>query len=488
MIWQSTMRDVFLAVDDLAEEVHRRLMELYAAYGDRSAALRQYEQCMIILERELGISPLPETREVYQSILDSPLPTDRLSTSTPSSPVSQSVNWTTLPSLEAPMVGRAETVCQLQQIYQHVRSGHGGLVFISGEPGIGKSRLMQDFTEKINDEATLIVVNGHEVEQAMPFLPLIEGLRTHLPAMDWAKLDIEPFYLQEIMGLLPEIHKYNPELPAPTPTKFGSEQGQLFQALTRWFLSLADQQAPLVMCIDDLHWIDSLTLAWLGYLARHLKQAPILILGTYRTYEAHMIDALKTDLMRQELLQEVHLTGLTQTDVLHLIRHLSGQAEGAERFSQRLHSETGGNPFFLLETLRVLFETEVLWADDTGWSTKVDEITIDYRELPIPDTLYDALKMRLSCLSSQARQVLEAGAVIGPCFAYDLVRTVSGRNQNEVIDALDELLARQLLTEVAGQYDFMHDLVRHFVFRELSYGRRQLLQQRTEDGRQKLSS
>jgi DNA-binding SARP family transcriptional activator len=436
----------YLETDDLAEEVHRCLIELYATIGDRSSALRQFERCTAVLERELGVRPLPETRAVYQAVLEGRPPPLRRAVPAPT--------WTTLPSLDAPLVGRDEALRLLKRAFARARSGYGGVVLISGEAGIGKSRLMQDFVTRLEGEATVVVGGGHEAEQGMPYWPLVEALRPHLPAIDWVALGVEPFYLAEVSRLWPELRTLLPDLPALTSVEPDQEQSRLFQALVHWLLSLAAQRPPLILCLDDLHWADEATLSWLGYLARQLRRAPVLVLGAYRTEEAAAVAALRAGLTRLSVLREVRLEGLPVADVLRLVRHLSGQSSSAELLSQRLHRETGGNPFFLLETLRAMFEAGILWEDETGWSTGVDEITEDYRELPLPDTVYEAIRDRLRRLSPQARQVLEAGAVIGHQFNFELVCATSGRREGEVVDALDVLSARQVLSEHESRYRF----------------------------------
>ncbi len=469
----------YLAIDNLAEEMHRRLIALYAATGDRSAALRQFEHCTVALERELGVSPLPETRAAYQAVL--------AGRSLSPSPLTPPPSWTTLPSLEAPLLGRDQALRCLEQAYAWVQSDQGRLVLISGEPGIGKSRLMQDFVTKLAGEATVIVGSGHEAEQGLPYWLLVEALGPYLPTINPTTPNFEPLHLAVLAGLWPELQRLLRNLPPPPPQELSQERRLLFQALVHLLLSLATQRPPLILCLDDLHWADEASLVWLGYLARRLQQVPVLVLGTYRTEEVAAVRGLRTELIRSGCLQEVSLEGLSQSEVLCLVQHLSGQGKGVERFSQRLYRETGGNPFFLLEILRTMFEAGLLWQNETGWTfAGVDETTEDYRELPLPETVGEAIQARLGHLSAQGHQILEAGAVLGRRFNFDLVRATSGRRQREVVEALDELLARQIIVEDGGRYRFNHDLIRTVVCRDLSCGRCRLLHRRAGEALQKL--
>jgi len=466
----------YLAVDDLAEDVHRRLIELYAASGDQRAALRQFERCAALLERELDVGPLPETQAAYEAVLQGrSRPPQRAAPPT----------WTTLPSLEAPLIGRKEALYWLTQAYSRARSGHGRVVLISGEPGVGKSRLMQDFVSGLEDEATLVIGGGHEAEQDLAYWPLIEAFRPRLAAVNWTTLDVEPPHLAEVARLLPELRTLIPHLPPLASVEPGQEQGRLFLALTHWLLGLAAQRPPLILCLDDLHWADEATLSWLGYLGRRLERTPVLVLGAYRAQETPGLATLRAGLVRLGLLQDVMLKGLLPSEVLRLLRRLFGQSSGIERLSRRLYRETGGNPFFLLETVRAMFETGLLQQDKGAWSTDVDEADEDCGR-PLSDTVYEAIRDRLRRLSPQAQQVLEAGAIIGRQFDLDLVQAVSGRRESEVVEAVDALLARQMITEVQGQYWFNHGLVRTTVCHDLGHARRRLLQRRAEEALEKL--
>ena len=467
----------YLAVDDLAEEMHRHLITLYAAVGDRSAATRQFEQCTVALERERGVSPLPETRTAYQATLKG-----QPSVPQPRAP---SPVWATLPSLDVPLIGRDGALRCLETVYADVCVGQGKVVLISGEAGIGKSRLMQEFATRLTSEAIVVVGGGHEAEQNLPFWPLVEALRPHLPDLGRVMPNMAPAYLAELARLWPELRRLLADLPVQAHLEPDQERGRLFEALGSWLLGLAVQRSPLVLCLDDLHWADEATLSWLGYLARRLASAPLLVLGTYSSEEMGVVETLREELMRLGVLQEIRLDGLSQPQILHLIRNLSNQMGETERLSQRLHQVTGGNPFFLLETLRAMFEAGTLGKDGTGWSAGLNGAAEDHRRLPLPATVREAIRARLRRLSPRARQVLEAGAVVGPRFSFDLAWVASGRRQTETVEALDELLARQVIAERDDGYRFNHELIHTVVYRDLSYGRRQLLHRRAGDALQR---
>ncbi len=459
----------YLETDDLAEDVHRRLIELYATAGHRSEALRQFERCAVILERELGVSPLPETRAVYQAILaDQPPP--RL--------VARPA-WMTLPGLDVPLVGRDEVMRRLEQAYARAQAGQGGVVLISGEAGIGKSRLMQEFATHLEDQTLVLVGAGHPAAQTTPYQPIIQALRTVLSrgaeeqrsrGKDFAPAPLLPrslaqIWLAEASRLLPELRDMYPDLPPPLPAEPDEARSRLFEALSQIILGLAT--SPLLLCLDDLHWADSATLDWLAYLGRHLQGSRLLIIGAYRSEETDALIELRHNLTRQGILSELKLAGLDKAAVLQLLRHLLVPILADEALAGRLQRATGGNPFFLLETLRVLIES----------GQPLEEL-VSSDDLPLPDTVRQAVEARLARLSPVARQVLESGTVLGTTFGFDLVRLTAGRRELETLDGLDELVARQLLLEQVPGYRFHHDLTQRVVQAGLSPMRCQLLHRR----------
>jgi DNA-binding SARP family transcriptional activator/predicted ATPase len=458
----------YLEVDELAEDVHRRLISLYVATGDGAGAARQYERCAIVLERELGVSPLPQTRAAYRAAAEG-------EPALPRAGRAADPAWTTLPSLDAPLVGREAALATLELAHRAAQSGRGRAVLISGEPGIGKSRLLQEFVKALDGEIVLLVGSAHQAERAMPYWPLIEALSRQLERVNWTALDVSRAHLAEVARLLPGLRGRVPSLPAPQP-EGALQQGHLFRALTHCLIGLASCRRPLILCVEDLHWADSATLTYLSYLLRHLPTAPALLLGSYRSYEGGAVAELRDAGLRSQSLEELRLQGLREEAVVDLLKHLSGNGRGATRYGGRLHRETGGNPFFLLEILRTMFEAGVLTEDEGGWRVALEEGGND--DLPLPKTVVAAIRERLAHLTPEALQVLEAGVVLGYHFEHDLVGQISGRPEGKVVAALELLLARHLIVEEAQGYHFAHDLIRSVVYGDLSYGRRRLLHRR----------
>ena len=463
----------YLAADELAEDMHRRLIALFAATGDRGAALRQFDQCAAVLERELGVRPLPETQAVHQAVLHDRPPPGVSRAARPA--------WRIRPGLEAPLFGREGPLQCLDQAFRRARAGQGGVVLISGEPGIGKSRLMQEFAASLEGRAWVLAGAGYPAGgQNTPYQLVVEVLRPAF-SLGPVELDVLPAWLTEASRLLPELHSLYPHLPAPLPAEPEGDRQRLFEALCQLSLGLAAGAGPLVLCLDDLHYADSTSLDWLAYLGQRLRGSRLLVVGAYASQEGATLGPLRDGLARAGVLSELNLDGLDVPAARSLLRHLAGPLAGDQALAERLWSVTDGNPFFLLEIMRALMEGGRL-GDGLTWSTQGG----DGEELPLPDSVRAAVEARLRQLSPIARQVLEAGSVLGLAFGFDLVRLTGGRRELETLDGLEELVARQLLVEQAPAYRFHHEIIQAAVYRDLSYWRRRLLHRRAGRAHQRL--
>lgn len=445
----------YLALDELAEEIHRRLITLYGRAGDRASATRQFERCSLLLERELGVSPLPETRDAYQTALrdgPSPLPT-RV----------RSPSWSVLPSLELPLVGRDEALHALENAARRLASG--GLILITGEAGVGKSRLLQSFA--LGGERMPLTGNSHRGSQSISYQPLVHALRQSLDAPhSWRR--IRPIWLAEVGRLLPELSHIFPDLPGPLDVAPQEAQGRLLEAVTRCLFRLARERS-ILLCLDDLHWSDGATLRWLIDVSGRFPDSRLLIAATARLAEVQALADVKRAFRRVNRLVEIPLGGLAPAAIARALEEmeLGLSEETLGDFAERLHSATGGNTFFVLETVRTLMESDRL-------QTPTDS-------LPLATTVEDAVHSRFETLTAVSQQLLQAAAVLSPDLEPDLLRHTAGRSDLEVVDALDELVARQLLREEDNGHRFSHDLVRNALYRDMSPWRRRLLHRRAAE-------
>jgi len=441
----------YLEIDNLAEDVHCKLIELYAAVGDRSAAERQFESCVATLEQELGISPSPKTWAVYQSA---------------SGPRPHGLVDRSLHRLETPFIGRDEILNAIDQAFNLACSGRGKVILFSGDAGIGKSRLLRQIASHYHCNGTVLYSACTQGLQNLAYHPIAEALRpvveiqTHL-------LNINPLWLAEAARLLPEIYSRFPNLPAPLPARQEEAQRRLFEALYQVATSLQSRFRPLVIILDDLHWADSTTLEWLVYLSSRLAYeglGHLLIIGSYRREEAQPLAGLRAALNRLGLLEEHCLPGFNTDEVSQILSHHFGIHEEQQDLAVRLHQISGGNPFYLLETIQALIESHL-----------VPEQVTDLAALPLPKTVQTAIQYRLIPLTSQERKILEVIAVLNQSITQEMAPELIVAGELEILESLDQLVSHRLLSEHHGVYQFAFDLVRLVVYNDIRYGQRRYL-------------
>jgi DNA-binding SARP family transcriptional activator len=461
----------YLETDELTEEMHQRLISLYGLAGDRTHALRQFEACVAILERELGTDPLEDTRALYQAVLDGrmpALPRERLE-------FVQPAGWERL-RLDIPLLGRAAILQRLEQAFQRAQAGHSSAVLISGEPGIGKSRLLHDFAAHCWPDSRVLFGSGQPGTQSVPYHPIVEALRPQAVA---ARVSLSPVWLAEIARLIPEMNGIYPDLPRPLQIKGEEARVRLFESLCRFLFALQTESSPILLCLDDLHWFDPTSLSWLTYLCREFlgKSNQVMILGTYRLEEGEKIKELQDSLERFGLLQEIPMHGLDSPQIRDLLQFLVGDLPGIDGFAERLQATTGGNPFYLIEILGALREENRLGGN-------LAKLT----DFPFPESVREVINRRLARLDPRSRQVLEAGAVLGSSFGFQEVYLTAGRNELETAGGLDELVSRQFLVEEGEGYHFIHDLIYRTTVEAASPMRLRLLHNRAGKALEKLGS
>jgi DNA-binding SARP family transcriptional activator/predicted ATPase len=434
----------YLAADELDETMQARLIGLYATVGDRTAALRQYEQCTLILERELGVSPLPQTRAALQPGRSRP--------TAASPPI--------LPSLDLPLAGREPIV---QQIQAALARPTGGFILLKGEAGMGKSRLLREVMAR--HEGMVLMGAGYPGAEALPYQLLRQAFRPTLPETAlWTA--VPPAWAAALQPILPELAATLPHLPAPLPTNLAANQSRLYEAASETLAAWA-AQAPLLLCLDDLHWADPASWGWLHYLAANPWPEQLIILAGSRPPAAAQLNSLRDRLARAGRLSELNLTGLTAEDVQSLLAAVSPTIPA--RVAHQIQAVTAGNPFFILEIIHDL--------QASGQLAQPPAV------LPLPASVRQAILSRLDSLTPLARQLLEAAAVLAPHLTEPLLRQTAARSQAETADALDELLSQQLLeladdSSEAQELILAHHLLQTAVYQTLTPWRRKLLHRR----------
>jgi DNA-binding SARP family transcriptional activator len=433
-----------LAQDPLQEPMHRALMEAHARLGERPEALRQYDTLRATLERELGVAPLPETEALRAAILNGELMRAHSRAPLPTLPKRAPIDKTA-----APYIGRRAERAALDEELDLASRGSARVVLLTGEIGIGKSRLWQEWSATLSTELTVLSTRCLDSTQALPFAPLIELFgrcqKTITPPSS-----ISPIWLAEIARLLPEVRQRFPGLPAPAVLPPDEERRRVFEAFAQILLALA---RPIVLFVDDAHWADQATLDWLGYLAHAMRDQALLLIVAYRAEDAPAsLARLAAGWGREGIARRVPLARLTNAESAALIVALGGNPAIAER----VHSQTAGNPYFLIELLR-------------GGTDHV------------PQQLTELIRARLNRLPESAQQVLQAAAVLAPEFDFGTLRRTSGRDEEETLQALDALLGAAVLTEKNSHYEFAHPLVATVVQDDLSGARCAFLHRRAAE-------
>jgi DNA-binding SARP family transcriptional activator len=442
--------------DPLQPAANQRLMRLYTLVGDRPAALRAYRTYTQQLWQELGAKPDVQIEELYE----------RIQTAAKSS-VKGAIKLSAKDSFKpeereaSPLVGRTEEWRKLVALWQNAAAGKIQVGFVTGEAGIGKTRLIAEVT------------NWAEL-QSIPIDTAVcypaEGSLSYGPVMSWIQARpipaLDKVWLAEISRLLPELRQKVPGLPRLEPLHEAWQRQRLFEALARAVLGRSRAQ---ILVLEDVQWCDRDTLEWVHFLVRFRADVSLLVLVTMRHGEIaqdHPLRAFQTALRAEGYYAEIELHRLAMADSIQLIEQTSQQAyhHGMDPdTAASIYQHTEGNPLFLVEMVRLS-------------QTSLENL------LAASGRIQAVLARRLDQLSQATREMTALAATIGREFALPVLRRASGESEEHLVRAIDELLRSYIVKEISPEtFDFTHDLLRQAALSGLSMAHRRLLHRKAAE-------
>lgn len=367
------------------------------------------------------------------------------------------------------LIGRVPHLDALVHLMEQARGGQGRVVLVTGEAGIGKSRLVAELKARFRSPQShtapheVQILEGHcfEPDAVFPYAPVLDVLRTFSASRPTDDIAASlGSTAPDLVKLLPDLATLVPNLvpsPALDPEQ---EKRRLFQALTRFFTSLAATR-PLLLLIEDVHWSDDTSLEFFLSLARFSASHPILLLLTYRTEEvqpalAHFLAGVD----RERLATELPLTRLNRDEVGTMIRAIFPLSRPLPAdFLETIFALTEGNPFFIEEVLKSLITAGDIYYSYGTWSRK------PLSELQIPRTIQVAVQRRVDLVSQEARELLALFAVAGRRCDFALLQQLTPHDERTLVQLFKELVAAQLVVEESDEvFAFRHALTRQAVY------------------------
>ncbi len=430
-----------IGLEPTDETAVRIQMEAHLALGDRAAALRCYHRYGEVLQRDLAVAPVGVIEAMYQQLRAGAPNRDDVRVKDP-------------PIAESAFVGREREWNLIVEAWNIARGGGAHLFLVTGEPGIGKSRLALELGRRVRANGDAVAsARAYEAAGRLPWGPIIDLLRSDAIRSHIDKLDT--VWRAELARLLPELRDVSRST-GPKRSGDVAQRHRLFDAVRR---AIVAGDRPRLLIIDDLQWCDAETIELIGFVVRSGQTAPVLIVGTVRWEEiprhnplVGLVDALGHD----QAVTTVSLDRLDETTTATLAARLRGEEAIDPELAARLWSETEGNPLFVIEALRA--------GISSGGSQAV-----------LTSTMRAVMRSRLGQLTDGARRLAELAAVIGRSFSIGLLVAATGTDDQELVDHVDELWRHRIIRDQGLTYDFGHDKLRAVALEMISPARRRQL-------------
>jgi DNA-binding SARP family transcriptional activator/predicted ATPase len=435
--------DRLVALDSLCEAHHQLLIRLHAANHDRASALRAYHQCMRVLRREMGVAPGRATQELFERILKTePGASRELASGSPLSPTAKPVSQ--LQKVRA-LVGRTREWHQLALAWQTAVEDGPQVAVISGEPGIGKTRLADElFQSCIRQGHAVARTRCYAGQGQLAYAPVAEWLRSDAVRAGWTNLG--PQQRAELARLVPEIYEQVPEAEPLRPGQPGplAERWHRLQFYESLSAAFGKSRKPILLYLDDMQWCDPDSFEWLNALLTSSAAAGVLVLGTVRAEEAgreHPFTRFLAGLRQSEMVLEIPLEPLDAQETAELARLESPKLLESGNLGD-IFRATRGNPLFVVESVRAGLQ-----------STRVHAV----------------IAARLAQLTAGSYELAGLASVVGRPFSSELLEKATDWDEASVSHALDELWQRRIIeSRGASEYEFTHDRLREVACAELS--------------------
>lgn len=443
--------------------------------GRHADALRAYRHVRTVLGEELGIEPGDRLRRLEEAILLESPDVDRWFASSSSAGVS-------VPELELPAALRVgesfdfvDRNMERAVLVRTWREAAEGLqvVFIDGEAGVGKTRLVTDFARLVRDEGAIVLAGRCDEILGVHYRPFVEALQDFHVRADTG---VVPASLPELLAMSSRRERPTDGSAAPDAAESAAEEYRLFEGVVKWLAERASN-GPLLLILEDLQWATCPTLLLLRHLIRSRGRFPALIIATHRECAKGSgleTDALLMSMRGEEGVVDICLQGLEEEGVVALAQAVAGHEldESCRRLARDLHVRTGGNPFFVTEVVRHLISTGVLQFHDGRLVTEALS-----SDVGIPPGVTDAIRRRLARLSPDAAEALALLSIVGLESEAEVLDAATDVETGALVAALDEAVAAQLLDDVPSPrptYRFRHALVQSVLYEDQSAARRAL--------------
>ena len=374
---------------------------------------------------------------------------------------------------EVPLVDRTEEMNVLKEAVYRAVHGEGGLVFIHGEAGVGKTRLVRELCAYSRSRGVQVLYGRcpalFRMDGVPPYVIWKEVIKDYLEACTPEQLfRVIGFYPAEVAKLVPEISQKLRTIPPSFQISPEQEQNRLFEAISQ-FVSNISRETPLLVVLDDLQWTDPSSLLLLHYLARGVQKTPLLLLGAYRSTDIdakHPLTPVLTELNRERLPQSVSLKRMSLSDVSEMIKSILGQEDVPADFCKLIYEKTKGNPFFAEEVVKSLKEERVIYREENKWAFK------NVSNIEFPETVKNVVKTRFSRLDEDCQNVLTMASFIGNDFTLEAICAITGIEEDKLLKLMDKMFKTGLIKEKVirgeGICSFADILVRDVVYEEVS--------------------